>query len=161
MKRNEKAGHPVPETLVLLRRAEIRGYCFGHTDRALRRISTVVRASAAVGALCGRFGKSNLERKPYREAMAIRRTYQFILAVLLVVAGPTLAAPIDPQDVRIIDGDTIRVFHKQPKVRLVGFNAPETRRAACEAEGELGAKATRRVRDTAACSQGRASLIIR
>ena len=87
--------------------------------------------------------------------MAIRRTYQFILAVLLVVAGPTLAAPIDPQDVRIIDADTIRVFHKQPNVRLVGFNAPETRRAACEAEGELGAKATRRVRDTAACSQGR------
>jgi endonuclease YncB( thermonuclease family) len=32
-------------------------------------------------------------------------------------------------------------------VRLVGFNAPETRRAACEAESELGAKATRRLRD--------------
>jgi endonuclease YncB( thermonuclease family) len=32
-------------------------------------------------------------------------------------------------------------------VRLVGFNAPETRRAACEAERELGARATRRLRD--------------
>jgi endonuclease YncB( thermonuclease family) len=39
------------------------------------------------------------------------------------------AAPIDPADVRIIDGDTIRVFHKEPNVRLVGFNAAETRRA--------------------------------
>lgn len=57
------------------------------------------------------------------------------------------AAPIDAADVRVIDGDTIRVFHKQPNVRLVGFNAPETIRAACVAERELGDKATRRVRD--------------
>src|ERR1700730_8577492 len=35
----------------------------------------------------------------------------------------------------------------RPNVRLVGFNAPETRRASCDAERELGAKATRRVRD--------------
>jgi endonuclease YncB( thermonuclease family) len=48
---------------------------------------------------------------------------------------------------RVIDGDTIRVHHKQPNVRLVGFNAPETRRAQCNAERELGAKATRRLRD--------------
>jgi len=32
-------------------------------------------------------------------------------------------------------------------VRLVGFNAPETRRAIREAERELGDKATRRLRD--------------
>ena len=32
-------------------------------------------------------------------------------------------------------------------VRLVGFNAPETRRAQCDAEREAGGKATRRVRD--------------
>jgi endonuclease YncB( thermonuclease family) len=42
----------------------------------------------------------------------------------------------------VIDGDTIKVYHEPPDVRLVGFNAPETRRAACEAEAELGAKAT-------------------
>jgi endonuclease YncB( thermonuclease family) len=47
----------------------------------------------------------------------------------------------------VLDGDTIRVFHQQPNVRLVGFNAPETRRAECDAERELGAKATRRLRD--------------
>ena len=71
----------------------------------------------------------------------------FVIAALLTSSRLTLAAPIDPGDVRVIDGDTIRVHQQQPNVRLVGFNAPETRRAACDAERELGAKATRRVRD--------------
>jgi endonuclease YncB( thermonuclease family) len=70
-----------------------------------------------------------------------------ILVCLLACSWPATAAPIEPSDVRVIDGDTIRVYQKQPNVRLVGFNAPETRRAACDAERELGAKATRRVRD--------------
>lgn len=74
-----------------------------------------------------------------------------ILAVLRVVAllviTPAAAEPIAPQDVRVIDGDTIRVQHKRPDVRLVGFNAPETRRALCEAEAEQGARATRRLRE--------------
>ena len=70
------------------------------------------------------------------------------LAVALVsVAHIAWASSINPDDVRVIDGDTIRVFHKSLNVRLVGFNAPETRRAQCEAERELGARATRRVRD--------------
>jgi endonuclease YncB( thermonuclease family) len=47
----------------------------------------------------------------------------------------------------VVDGNTVRVHQKRPDVRLVGFNAPETRRAACEAERELGAKATRRLRE--------------
>jgi endonuclease YncB( thermonuclease family) len=68
----------------------------------------------------------------------------FLLAILSV---PAVAERIDPDDIRVIDGDTIRVYHEQPNVRLVGFNAPETRRAACEAESQLGAKATRRLRD--------------
>jgi endonuclease YncB( thermonuclease family) len=66
---------------------------------------------------------------------------------LLLFASPGVAAPIEPNDIRVIDGDTIRVNHQQPNVRLVGFNAPETQRAQCEPERELGAKATRRVRD--------------
>jgi endonuclease YncB( thermonuclease family) len=37
------------------------------------------------------------------------------------------AAPINAEDVRVIDGDTIRVFRTGPNVRLVGFNAPEIR----------------------------------
>ena len=60
---------------------------------------------------------------------------------------PAIAEPIDPTDIRVIDGDTIRVYHQQPNVRLVGFNAPETRHADCQAELELGTKATRRLRD--------------
>jgi micrococcal nuclease len=35
----------------------------------------------------------------------------------------------------------------RPNVRLVGFNAPETRRAKCDAERKLGDRATLRVRD--------------
>ena len=70
-----------------------------------------------------------------------------IVVCLLVLGGRTTAASIDPKDVRVIDGDTIRIYQKQPNVRLVGFNAPETRRAACDAERELGDKATRRVGD--------------
>jgi hypothetical protein len=72
---------------------------------------------------------------------------EFFLILLVVLSCPVLAEPIDPTEIRVIDGDTIRVHHKQPNVRLVGFNAPETRRVACEAERELGAKATRRLRD--------------
>jgi endonuclease YncB( thermonuclease family) len=67
--------------------------------------------------------------------------------LIMLASCLSFAEPIYPTDVRVIDGDTIRVFQKQPNVRLVGFNAPETRRAACEAERELGGKATRRVRD--------------
>src|SRR5262245_57008902 len=70
-----------------------------------------------------------------------------IQAVIEVVSVPAVGEPIDPDDVRVIDGDTIRVYQQQPDVRLVGFNAPETRRAACEEERLLGAKATRRLRD--------------
>jgi endonuclease YncB( thermonuclease family) len=67
----------------------------------------------------------------------------------MAVAWATVASAgaIDPKDIRVIDGDTIRVFQKQPDVRLVGFNAPETRRSRCDAERGLGDKATRRVRD--------------
>jgi endonuclease YncB( thermonuclease family) len=72
-----------------------------------------------------------------------------ILAVFVLLVSKALAfgSPIDSADIHVIDGDTIRVHHQKPDVRLVGFNAPETRRAACEAEADLGAKATRRLRE--------------
>ena len=69
-----------------------------------------------------------------------------LLLLLLILSTPSLAEPIEPSDIRVIDGDTIRVYHQQPNVRLVGFNAPEIRRAECGPELELGAKATRRLR---------------
>ena len=70
-----------------------------------------------------------------------------VLICLLALSWPALPAPIEPGDVRVVDGDTIRVNQKQPNVRLVGFNAPETRKAQCNAERGLGARATRRLRD--------------
>jgi len=69
------------------------------------------------------------------------------LFLLAILSAPAIAEPIDPDDIRVIDGDTIRVYQEQPDVRLVGFNAPETRRAACEAERQLGARATLRLRN--------------
>jgi endonuclease YncB( thermonuclease family) len=65
----------------------------------------------------------------------------------LFLAIPANAGPIDPADIRIVDGDTIQVYRQHPNVRLVGFNAPETRNASCPAEAELGARATRRLRE--------------
>jgi len=47
-------------------------------------------------------------------------------AFLLLLATPAIAEPIEPGDVYVIDGDTINVFHVQPNVRLVGFNALES-----------------------------------
>jgi endonuclease YncB( thermonuclease family) len=67
--------------------------------------------------------------------------------LLCGLSGPLVAEPIEADQVRVIDGDTVRLFHRQPDVRLVGFNAPETKRAQCDTEHQLGDKATRRVRD--------------
>jgi endonuclease YncB( thermonuclease family) len=72
---------------------------------------------------------------------------------MVLWGGAVSAAPIASNDVRVIDGDTIRVHHRHPDVRLVGFNAPETRRANCPWERELGDKATRRLRDLVRSSQ--------
>ena len=61
----------------------------------------------------------------------------------LFLTTPAIAEPIAPADVLVLDGDTVQLHHQHPNVRLVGFNAPETRNAMCQAEVELGAKATR------------------
>ncbi len=70
-----------------------------------------------------------------------------VAAVAFFYASIARGAPIGTSDVHVIDGDTIRVFHKGPNVRLVGFNTPETRRATCQGEREFGDQATRRLRD--------------
>jgi endonuclease YncB( thermonuclease family) len=75
----------------------------------------------------------------------LRKLSLFVIFVAL--ACPVSAEPIESADIRVIDGDTIHVHHEQRDVRLIGFNAPETRRAVYEAERELGDKATRRLRD--------------
>jgi endonuclease YncB( thermonuclease family) len=65
----------------------------------------------------------------------------------LFLAMPAFAEPINPADIWVLDADTIQVYHQHPNVRLVGFNAPETRNASCPAEAELGARSTRRLRE--------------
>lgn len=78
------------------------------------------------------------------------------LCATIALIGPVLIAgrldgasaePISSNQVRVIDGDTVRLFDMKPNVRLTGFNAPETRRARCASERLLGGKATRRVRE--------------
>jgi endonuclease YncB( thermonuclease family) len=72
----------------------------------------------------------------------------WVIATVLTVATVAIAQtePIDPSDINVLDGDTITVFKMQPNVRLVGFNAPETDRAVCPIERELGLKARDRLR---------------
>ena len=84
--------------------------------------------------------------------------FSIILAFLVLACGGAQAQPVSSSQitsdvVRVIDGDTIRIRHERPDVRLVGFNAPETRRANCPWERELGDKATRRLRDLVRSSQ--------
>ena len=54
-------------------------------------------------------------------ALTIRALAELILVCFLVISGIAFAAPINSEDIRVIDGDTIRVYHKQPNVRLVGY----------------------------------------
>ncbi|MBB3771573.1 endonuclease YncB(thermonuclease family) [Angulomicrobium tetraedrale] len=68
-----------------------------------------------------------------------------ILLAALLASGTARA------EIRVLDGDTIVVEHEH--IRLVGFNAPETAHASCEAERRLGALAKARLTDLllAAC----------
>ena len=43
-----------------------------------------------------------------------------LLAVALVFGVAALAEPIAPGEVRVIDGDTIRLRHERPDIRLHG-----------------------------------------
>jgi endonuclease YncB( thermonuclease family) len=66
-------------------------------------------------------------------------------AVALMIVQRAVGSPIDAQEIRVIDGDTIATGGKT--VHLVGFIAPEIQGAQCRAERELGTKAAHRVRD--------------
>lgn len=67
-------------------------------------------------------------------------------------AGRTEQAQIDPNirtvrssEVRVIDGDTVSISGQRANVRLVGFNTPEISSPSCNAEHELGRRATARL----------------
>jgi len=81
---------------------------------------------------------------PVKPAAMICRT-AFLLAFFASIAN---AAPIEPGQVEVLDGDTIRVADET--FRLVGFDAPETYRARCPSERELGNRATFRLRQLVA-----------
>jgi endonuclease YncB( thermonuclease family) len=76
---------------------------------------------------------------------AIIRALTFIIAFVASIAN---ASPLNSGQVEVVDGDTIRVAGET--FRLVGFDAPETYRAHCPAERDLGNRATFRLRQLVA-----------
>ena len=72
-----------------------------------------------------------------------------VLAAFLAWTYPARSAEmaIGPGDVVVVDGDTIHLRGREENTRLIGFNAPESekRRAMCEAERNLGIKASARL----------------
>jgi endonuclease YncB( thermonuclease family) len=104
------------------------------------------RSVVRYGAAAGLKNRIKPDKPALRGKSMISRSSTVLLLLVLSV-GAVSPAPITSDEVRVIDGDTIRLNHQRPDVRLVGLNAPETRRAICEAERELGDKATRRLRD--------------
>lgn len=68
--------------------------------------------------------------------------------ILAFVTSVANASPLSSGQVEVLDGDTIRVAGET--FRLVGFDAPETYRAQCSSERELGNKATFRLRQLVA-----------
>ena len=71
----------------------------------------------------------------------------FALALAFAVSMAN-ASPLDPGQVEVLDGDTVRIAGEI--FRLVGFDAPETYRARCPSERELGNRATFRLRQLVA-----------
>jgi endonuclease YncB( thermonuclease family) len=77
-------------------------------------------------------------------AIMIRRI-GFFLTFFASIAG---ASPVDRNHIEVLDSDTIRVGGET--FRLIGFDAPETYRARCPSERELGNRATSRLRQLVA-----------
>lgn len=55
--------------------------------------------------------------------------------------------------ISVVDGDTISIRGRESNVRLVGFNTPETWKPVCEAELNVGLKATARLKSLIKQSQ--------
>jgi len=72
----------------------------------------------------------------------------YIGVLVAFYASIASASPVDRNHVEVLDGDTIRIAGET--FRLVGFDAPETYRAQCPSERELGNRATFRLRQLVA-----------
>jgi endonuclease YncB( thermonuclease family) len=71
-----------------------------------------------------------------------------IFTFLIANATSVAPSPLASSDIDIIDGDTVRISGEV--FRLVGFDSPETYRAQCPSERELGNRATFRLRQLVA-----------
>lgn len=112
--------------------------------RAAVRLPAVPLA-LVVGGLLGMLAAS---ATPVRDAMAdwfAGVTEAFSSVSLEASPDRSVDQPIAAIQISVVDGDTVRIDGRS--VRLVGFNAPETRNAECTRERDLGQKATARVRD--------------
>jgi endonuclease YncB( thermonuclease family) len=69
----------------------------------------------------------------------------FGLAVAIAIAQQAAAYPIESNQIRVIDGDTIAADGRT--IHLLGFIAPEMHSAQCQAERDLGHKASKRMHD--------------
>lgn len=83
--------------------------------------------------------------------MILRLASAYVCAVLC------LSPPLQFADIRVIDGDTLAIGER--RIRLLGFDAPETRGAKCPGERMLAGAATLRMRMMFA-SPVRVSLVI-
>jgi endonuclease YncB( thermonuclease family) len=71
-----------------------------------------------------------------------------VALILALVTSIANASPLNAGQIEVLDGDTIRIAGET--FRLVGFDAPETFRAQCPSERELGNRATFRLRQLVA-----------
>ncbi|MEO8667107.1 MAG: thermonuclease family protein [Bauldia sp.] len=76
-----------------------------------------------------------------------------ILAAALPADPPAHSLTYQPDRVTVVDGDTIRIPEEHRAIRLVGFNAPESRDPQCPAEGALGQRAKTRLKELVATSR--------
>jgi endonuclease YncB( thermonuclease family) len=84
-------------------------------------------------------------RESHRLVMMLASRRTAAIVVLTLSAGLSVADPINPADVHVVDGDTIRVAGNT--VRLVGFDAPELgSHAQCGIERIRAARASSRLR---------------
>jgi micrococcal nuclease len=72
----------------------------------------------------------------------------YFVVLVAFYASIANASAVDRNHVEVLDGDTIRIAGQT--FRLVGFDTPETYRAQCPSERELGNRATFRLRQLVA-----------
>jgi endonuclease YncB( thermonuclease family) len=96
---------------------------------------------------------------PQADASCGRAVRKLLVAVAVALVASAVSAgngraavakatPIESGHIEVLDGDTIRVGGET--FRLVGFDAPETYRAQCPSERDLGNRATFRLRQLVA-----------